>query len=310
MSTRSIRSILNLQDTELRTELKENWFTYALISPTFLFIIAVLWVPFFRGIWISFHRWRFLQEALWVGLSHYKFLLNADIFWTSVVVTFFYSLATIAHVGLGLLAALIVANINRFKSVLSGSYLLAYTMPPVVTGTLWLYLLSPDWGPIFKYLQMWGIIEETIYWGTNGGLALAVITLVSSWTFWPFVFLILVATRMTIPESHYESAKVYGAGLWDQFRHITLPQMRSGIIVAGTLRMIWNLAKVSQPFQITQGGPGYSTTVLGIYLYRLAFNQGRFGRAYAVGVILFLITLVLILFFLREFERGSEEVDI
>jgi len=76
--------------------------------------------------------------------------------------------------------------------------------------------------------------------------------------------------------------------------------------VAVSIRMVWNLTKVSQPLQLTGGGPGFETSILAVLVYRFGWLQGSLGRAFAVGVILLLVTLGFIVLFIREFERQSE----
>lgn len=283
--------------------LEENWFSYALFLPTFLFLILLLWLPFFRGIWMSFHEWPFIGDPAFVALGNYTYLFGWDVFYISLKATAIYATATIIQVGIAIVLALVVANIRKFKNLLSGIFLVPYTMPPVVTGTLWLYLLDPSLGPVFKFLTSEGILQQPIFWKSQGDPALAVVTLVTAWTFWPFMFLIILASREKIPEAHYESAKVYGANRLEILRRITLPQIKSAILVAISIRLIWNLAKISQPLQLTRGGPGYQTSVLAVLLYRFAYLDGRLGIAYAVGIILLVITLLFVALFIREFER-------
>jgi ABC-type sugar transport system permease subunit len=181
-------------------------------------------------------------------------------------------------------------------------------MPPVVTGAIWLYLLSPTVGPVFQLLVDLGLLENAVYWSTQGDMAMAVIMGVLAWTFWPFMFLIILASLENIPEEYYETARVYGANRIQQFVRITLPQLKSAILVAVSIRVVWNLTKISQPLQMTGGGPGYQTSILAVLVYRFGWLQGRLGLAFATGVILLLVTLGFIIIFIREFQRSTEEV--
>jgi len=185
----------------------------------------------------------------------------------------------------------------------SGALILPYTFPPVATATLWLYLLGPNFGPIFQYLQE-TIGLKPIYWGVNGDTALTIVTLVSSWTFWPFVFLIVVGARQGINDEQYQAARVYGASRYQMLMRITLPQLKSVILIAFSLRFVWNLVKVSQPLTLTGGGPGYQTSIVGILLYRLTL-QGQLGQAYSVGTLIFMISLGAVLLAIYNFESGE-----
>jgi ABC-type sugar transport system permease subunit len=284
--------------------LRENWFSYLLFFPTLLYLLFLLWIPFLRGVWMSFHEWQLGGGSEWIGLGHYAYLFGWDPFYTSLKATAVFGMTTFVQVVIAIIAALVIVNITRFKSILSGFFLLPYTMPPVVTGTVWLYMLDPSYGPIMGYAQELGILDSAVFWDVNGTLSLAVVSGVLAWTFWPFMFLIIVATMESIPSSHYETAQIYGANRVQTFLKITLPQLKSAIMVAVTIRMVWNLAKISQPFQITGGGPGYDTSVLGVLLYRFAYEEGRFGLGFAVGMILLIMTIGFVALFIREFERS------
>jgi ABC-type sugar transport system permease subunit len=188
------------------------------------------------------------------------------------------------------------------KQVWRGIMLMPYAMPPVVTGAIWLYLLDPNMGMVMHYLQKFGIISQPIYWASDSTWAKVVITLVASWTFWPFMFLIILAQLQAVPERYYELAEVYGANLWQRFRTVTLPHIKGAMLTAVIIRIVWNLAKIDQPFQLTGGGPGYETSVLSILTYRFAYLSGDFGMAFTVGIFLVLFTFILIGPFLKKFQ--------
>lgn len=281
---------------------EEHWFAYLLTVPLIVFMILLMWGPFLRTVWMSFHQWPVVGEKTWIGLENYVFVAEWDVFYTSIRATVLYSLTTAIQLGLALVAALAVNQVRRGQSVLSGAMLIPYTIPPVASGTIWVYLLNPEFGPIMRYLVEWGIVESTIYWSVSSDLALLVITLVAGWTYWPFMFLVIFASLSQIPEEYYDSAKVYGASRWDMLRRITLPQLKSAILVAISIRMVWNLAKVSQPLQITNGGPGFDTSILGILLYRFII-RGELGLSAVIGLVLFAVTLLFVFMFIRSFER-------
>jgi ABC-type sugar transport system permease subunit len=190
----------------------------------------------------------------------------------------------------------------KLKQVWRGFMIMPYAMPPVVTGAIWLYMLDPNMGMVMHYLQKFGILSEPLYWAADVFWAKIIITLVASWTFWPFMFLIILASLQSIPESYYELAEVYGANLWQRFWVVTLPHIKGAILTAVTIRIVWNLAKIDQPFQLTGGGPGYETSVLSILTYRFAYLSGDFGMAFTVGIFLVLFTFILIAPFLKKFQ--------
>jgi ABC-type sugar transport system permease subunit len=306
MSTRNIFDVGNRTE-RYRDRLSENWFSYLLILPVLVFLIVLMWMPFVQGIYMSFNDWPFGGEPTWTGLANYEFLFGWNPFYTSLKATLIFTLTTVFQLLVAIAAALAVRELRRGKGFVTGMFLISYTVPPLVTGTIWAYMLEPDLGPVFGYLTKWNILNETIYWGSNGDMALGVVMFVTTWTFWPFMFLIISANLESIPEEMYETARMYGANRFQTFLRVTLPQLKSAILVAVSIRLIWNMTKISQVLQLTNGGPGYDTSILAVLLYRFAYGQGRMGVSYAVGIILLLLTIGFVFVFIREFERASEE---
>ena len=312
MSTESVtrseieQSPLQRTVVRVRTTLREHWFSYLLVLPTLLFLVLLMWLPFLQGLWMSLHQWTFITQE-WAGLGNYEFLFTWNYFFVSMKATTLFATTTFIQLAIALVAALLVHHMTRFKSVTSGLMLVPYTMAPVVTGLIWVFLLNPDFGPIFQYPLEWGLIDSTYYYASSGSTALAAITLVTAWTFWPFMFIILLATLDNIPNSHYETARVYGANRVQRFFYVTLPQLKSAILIVVSLRMIWNLSKVSQPLTMTGGGPGFDTSILAILLYRYSWQRGAYGLSFAVGAVLVMFTIAFIILFITEFERESGE---
>ena len=282
----------------------DKWLIIVFLLPTTLFMVFLLWVPFFQGIWMSLHNWPFLGEAKWRGLQNYTDFVSSDYFWVSIESTLIYSLSTLFQLMMALLAAMAVKQkFVPWKPLWRGVMIISYTMPPVVVGAIWLFLLDPGLGMITHYLMEFGIVDEPIYWFSDNTWAKWIITLVASWTFWPFMFLIILSSLQSIPESYYELAEIYGANLWQRFTTVTLYHIKGAVLVVIILRVAFNLAKIDQPFSLTGGGPGYETSVLSILMYRFAFMSGDFGMAFTVGMFLVVMTAVLILPFAYLFQK-------
>jgi ABC-type sugar transport system permease subunit len=293
-----------MKDFWANSSREDRWLIFFFLLPTTLFMVLLLWLPFIQGVWMSLHNWPFMGAPKWKGLQNYVDFLQADYFWVSIEATLIYSLSTLFQLILAIAAALALKQ--RFvpwKSLWRGIMLISYTMPPVVVGAIWLFLLDPGLGMITHYLLDWGIIDEPIYWLSENTWAKWIITLVASWTFWPFMFLIILASLQSIPQSQYELAEIYGASAWERFKHVTWHHIKGAILVVVILRLAFNLAKIDQPFSLTGGGPGYETSVLSILMYRFAFMSGDFGMAFTVGMFLVVLTMVLILPFAYLYQK-------
>ena len=256
---------------------------------------------------MSLHIWPAFGVPEWNGIQNYTYLFGWEPFFTSVRATAIYMTMTILQLILALGASLAARKLSRFGNIVDGIFLIPYTMPPVVTGTVWLYILHPNSGPLMGWLLDSGILSDPIFWRTDGTLSISVLTLVGAWTFWQLGYLIFAASISGIPDEHYETARVYGASRIQQFLKVTMPHLKGAFIIVVSLRIVRNLIKVSQPLQMTQGGPGFDTSVLGILLYRFTLNQRAYGLAFAVGFIMFLLAIGATFLFIREFRRGQME---
>jgi multiple sugar transport system permease protein len=287
----------------------DNWYLYLLVLPVILALVVFLWYPLLQGVWISFHYWPLLGDHTWVGLQNYISFISSEVFVTSLIMTFFMAVASVPQLLIGLGAALAIFHTERLKNVLSTTFLVPFILPPLASGTIIYFFLSPGFGPIQPALMELGIIDSPIFWRISALPARIVVVGSLIWTYWPWAFIIFLAKRQSIPVELYESAKMYGASRWQMFRHITLPHMRGVLLFVIVFRIVNNITKVEQNFQLTRGGPGYSTSPLSLVLYQFTRKQSQMGQAIAVGVLMLIIGLALALPLIWFYERSTQETN-
>jgi ABC-type sugar transport system permease subunit len=270
-------------------------------------MIIVLWIPFLRGVWISFFEWPAGGESTWIGIQNYVDFVTSTNFITSLKFTAMMGLTTIPHLLIGLAAALAVYHSKRLTNFISAGYLIPFIIPPVASGTIIYYMLSPNFGPILPMLVDLGILDSTIFWRQRTVPAQTVVLGALTWTYWPWVFLILLAKRHSISDNLYESAKMYGANRFQMFRYITLPHMKGAILFIVLFRVIKNVMKTAQNWQLTRGGPGFETSPLSVALFRFAFENNQMGRAAAVGIIIVILTVIVVGPLMWWYERTVSE---
>lgn len=308
-------SIGGLLDTErlarAKSNLKEYRVAYMFVGPTLLYLVFLVWYPWLQGVVISFYSWPIFGPKEFIGLDNYRHLLTWDAFWISFRATLIYGTQTIGHLVFGTTMALLVWKIRNktLVGIFSVIFLIPYVVPPLVSGTIFRFVLHPDVGTIQKLALNAGILSEPIYWMSNGELAIIVVTLIGVWTWTPLVFILVFASLESIPKSYYELADIYGANVWERFRYITFPQIKTVLLIVLIIRIIYNLGKVSQPLVILRGGPGYATSIFGILLYRIAWLRGELGLAFAVGIVLGIIALLFVMAFVYKFEKEQGEVQ-
>jgi multiple sugar transport system permease protein len=252
-------------------------------------LLLVLGFPIAMAVFNSFR----LPDGAWT-LEHYVKLPNDDRFLNSLVVTFTFVASTvILHLVVGFIVALALNSKARARNFFGVVAILPWAVPDVISGLIWRFMYNPTAGIINRVLLNLGIINTYVEWLGDSDLALPSVIFADIWRGYPFVMLILLAGLKAIPEELYEAAKVDGASVFQEFRHITIPMMRTMILIAAALDTIWQFRRFGLIVNMTAGGPGNVTEILSLYIYKQYFRYFNFEYASAVAVIMALLMLLL-----------------
>ena len=254
-----------------------------------LFSVFLLY-PLVKGFYMSLFDWNAFAPAQseFILLENYTRMLSDPAFWKSVRATVVFVVLTVPTlVVLGLALALGVNRDVKGKRLLRTVFFSPYVLTVSVVSLIWAELYAPQYGAINYYVGY--LIESPPSWLNSFTWAMPAIALATIWWTVGFNFVILLAARQSVPERLYEAAKIDGASSWRAFKDITVPQMRSAIVFVTTVQFIWSFQVFGQAYIMTNGGPGESTQTLVMYLFRMAFNEGQFGYAAAVGYFLFFV---------------------
>lgn len=291
---------------------------WLLLSPTLLIVFGLVLFPAFFSIWISFHKVGLSNlndvfHAPFVGFENYtkvfhdfafKYhsLQNMGAALTSVVYSF---AATTLAVLVGLVAALLLNRPFPGRGLTRATFLIPYVSPIVSVAFVWRWMLDPrPSGVVNDILIRLGLLHRPVAFLAQRGLALILVVLFDAWRYFPFAMLMILARLQAIDNTLYEAAEVDGANSWEQFRHITLPELRFILGAVFLLRLIWTFNKFDDIFLLTGGG--FGTKVLPILVYEFSFRLRDFGRGAATAMILVVILLIFIPVYLRLFMRTEE----
>lgn len=260
------------------------------VAPAFLFYLAFVIGPWVHSVWLSFWNWNGIGVATWAGLDNYTAVFQEDALRSSLLHSFvFIIFYTVIPVALGLvLAALVSATRWKAMPVIRTVIFLPQILPLVAVGVVWKWIYSED-GPLNELLRAVGLGGVARAWLGDFTWALPSVGLIGTWVSTGLCFLLLLSGIGKIDPALYEAAALDGAGRLRQFRHITVPGLRSEIGVASTITVIAALASFDIVYVMTGGGPGYSTMVPGVQVYQLVFTAGRVGAACALATVLSLI---------------------
>jgi len=282
-----------------------------LLLPSLLFLGLVILYPLVYNFILSLtNQDLFGRIGQWVGLRNYIKILTSEEFWLSLKNGLVLSLSTTAlTLFIGLCVALLMNKPIRGKSFFSGMLLFPYVIPSVVAAFIFQWLFNDLYG-LFNFLFIkLGIIENPIAWFGSPDTAMPAIILVNVWRFFPFVFIVVLARLQNIPNELYDAAKVDGANWFQQFRYVTLPQLRSVFFLVIILRTIWVFNNFDMPWLLTQGGPAGMTQHLPIFAYLKVFREHRVGLGASITITMFIFLLFCSLVYFRvyRFEKPREE---
>jgi multiple sugar transport system permease protein len=240
------------------------------------------------------------------GGQNYRSTFGASEFGDALTNTFFIVLILLI-VGLvgGTLASLSMRTTTFPVRATLAVMVLVWTLPGVVVGTLWKFLLARD-GAINNLLRAVHVISTPVPWLVHGRLALWSIALVSSWFVLPFSTLVLRAALLDVPQDQLEAAAIDGAGPINRFATVILPHIRPTLYVMGALMVVNGFRTFDLIYVMTTGGPGTATVTLPFLAYRQAFQQFQFGLGAATAV--FSIGLVMVVAAIYGFgnrQRGQ-----
>jgi ABC-type sugar transport system permease subunit len=278
---------------------------YGLILPKLLFFGVFLVFPIGWAILLSFQSGSILGTMSFVGLSNYRRLLSDSLFRISVENTLVYAVIVIPVVVCGglVLAALLNRPI-RFRSFFRVSLILPTVTPTVAAVIIWIYLLQGQGGIFNEVLGFFG--AAPVLWLGSPHLVIPMIAMIECWRGIGFYTIVFLAGMQSIPRELYQAAAIDGITGVRAFWRITVPLLRPVILFSTVVATIFNLQIFDSPFVLTQGGPGFSSTTLVMYIYDEAFSYDDMGYAAAISLMLMLLILVLAVIQLTFFRKDVE----
>lgn len=290
---------MSSSNQSLRRKL-DRLFVPLTVGPTILWIAAIIVYPTIQ-LFVSSLYWQnpITGEKQFVGLQNFQDLLLGTDASTLFNPTFVeYTWHTLIYVGcsvtisfaLGLGVALLLDKDLKGRGWLRTAVIVPWILPYVMSGLMWRWMFQAQYGAINGVLLRTGLIENQIPFLSDGTLAMMALIVADVWVFTPFIIIILLAGLQNVPEQLYDAAEVDGAGRLSRFWNVTYPFLKPSILVALTIRIIFDIRALDLVWVMTQGGPGTSTEVWASWLYRTAMEFQRTGEGAALGVILLAVT--------------------
>ena len=263
---------------------------YLFPLPAILAVLVLIVAPVVANFVLSLYDFFVGRAPTFIGLENYQRALTDARVWNGVRNTFYF---TFVAVPLQLLVGIGIAVLfNRDfpgKGLARTVILLPMVATPVAIALIWALMFNPSLGVFNFFLEGLGLPRSL--WVAQSNLAIPSLVLVDTWQWSPMIALILLAAMQSVPAEHYEAARIDGANAWQSFRHITIPGIRSAIVVALILRAVDALKTFDIIYVITEGGPGTASETLNVLAFKTGFQF--FHAGYAATLLIFLMFLVL-----------------
>jgi multiple sugar transport system permease protein len=277
--------------TPRRSFLPDRFLPYGMIAPAVFVAFAIAIVPLLYAIWLSLQDWYMLRRPtpVWGGLINYVQLFHDTALWAAFGRTWIWTLGTVfVELGLAIPIALLLNRESGVSRAASALILLPWVTPFIVLGYGWRFLLDSDVGPLHFLLKAVGIAGDSSVLN-DPVLAFGVIIFISGWKGTPFMVIALLAALKSIPGELYEAAEVDGAGPFDRFLHVTVPEIWNTVLTVGLVLGILAFYSFDLPWIMTKGGPQDATTIVGIAMYKAVFLDLRPAYAAAISIVMLLL---------------------
>jgi multiple sugar transport system permease protein len=279
------------------------------LLPLILIFGAFSWYPIVRLVLISLQHTNEITTT-WVGFQNFSEVWNDPLFPIAVRNTLeFAGLALLFGYPIPLVAAVLMSEVRKRRGLYAALAYLPVVIPPVVAVLLWktFYAGGPD-GVFNAILGWFGIPPQA--WIQSISQAMPSLVLESTWANAGGTIIIYLAALTSVNSELYEAAAVDGAGLWKKVWHVTMPQMRTVMLVTMILQIIGTAQVFLEPYLFTSGGPDNATLTVLLLIYNYAFGNSlgaAYGEAAALSLMLVAFLAVFSLIYLRATRAWSDE---
>lgn len=286
----------------------EERLAYLFLLPSLLIVIGVAFYPLFNTVYVTFFDARLGSSRAWeyVGLENYARLLVNEQWWEAVWATIKFTLASVIfELILGLGIALVVNSKFPGRGLMRTAMLVPWAIPTAISSQMWKWMYHDVFG-VFNdfFTRIIPILPAKIAWIASAQTALWALVAVDVWKTTPFMALLLLAGLQLIPGDVYEAASVDGATGWRQFWHITLPNLRSAIVVALIFRTLDALRVFDLVWIMTSGAFGTETMATLNQRNLIQFQQLGYGSTISVAI--FVVIALFVILYVTTIFRDEE----
>lgn len=280
-----------------------------LLAPAVIIYVVFALYPMVDVVGLSFQKWNGLDPVKeFVGFKNYADIFTKDpVFWGAFRNTVIWTLMSVVFPPIiGLLLALGLNQPIFGRNTLRAIYYLPVIIAPIAVATMWRWMYDPFFGLFGQVLTSLGLQSWIQDWLGNRDLALYSAFVAHLWQSVGFSMVLFLAGLQGVNKTLVEAARIDGAGRWNVFRFVTMPALKTTITIVLVLSIISSLKAFDIVYGLTGGGPAQSTQMLALWAFTQSMQIFDFGRGNAISVVLLLITLAVVVPYLRWTQKREE----
>ncbi len=267
---------------------REAVFSWLMLAPAVLFLLAFVAYPFFYGIYLSLEQRVVGQPGIFVGLQNFVANTRDPVFWQTTRNTFVYTGgSTVLKLALGLGLALVMNQEFRLRNAIRAIVLLPWIVPTALSTVAWMWIFDPTLSVVNWLLVHSGLASVGPSWLGNGDLAMVSVIIANVWRGTPFYAITILAGLQTISQELHEAAAIDGAAAYQRFRNVTLPLIEPVLIITTMFSVIWTFSDFQLVYVLTGGGPANATQIFATYAFNVAVGAGQIGQGAAISLSMF-----------------------
>lgn len=293
-------------------ERDDRRFAVLATAPAVITIAALFIYPMLYAVLLSMYRLndKRPQDTAFVGLQNYVDLFHDPQFIAALGRTAVFCLFTVLGGVAFSVGIAVLLNVHfRGRMVARVLLLVPWAVPPVVNGIMWKLIFDGSYGVANYVLMGLGLTDERIQWLAEPRLAMGVLIVAEVWKLTPFLALMALASMQAIPSSMYRAAVIDGAGRWQQFWKMTLPNMRGTIMFLLIVQSMWSIKVFDTIYVLTggSGGPAEATTTINFLAYLTTFSYLERGYGAAMSLTIMVIVCLVAAFWVAVLGRRRED---
>ncbi|WP_413760336.1 carbohydrate ABC transporter permease [Streptomyces sp. MMBL 11-3] len=278
------------------------------MAPAAVFVAVFTYYPMIAGSQMAFRNWKLtdLTDTSWIGLKNFQDVF-ADPAWGTVLGnTGIWVVGSIVpQLVIGFALALWLRRRFRFRGLYQALIFFPWAISGFLIGILFRWMFNSEFGVVNDLLQKAGLIDEPVAWLADPKTAMFAVVVANVWYGVTFFTIMILAALQSIPEQLYEASALDGAGKVRTLFQITIPYIRVTLVLTVLLRVIWIFNFPDLIFGMTGGGPNNETHIVTTWMIKIT-QQGDYGRASALGLIVVATLLVFATFFLLATREKRE----